>query len=187
MAAEGPRKVDEEKNRIKRERNAERLRRKNTAQAVVLEVEEKVRTEVVVEVVKRGMYDVPDRLTGYESYEELRRLRPERKWNFVEVNVTYEEMLGCREKVIELMRPAQTIMDLVRPPSYPISFHFESRRRRLMRGWRAEYFPSILLRRWFPRHPLRPLLSLLTVQQHSQDPPLRPRRRRVIRRLRTTP
>ncbi len=32
---------------------------------------------------KRGTYDVPDRLTGLEQLEELRRVCPERTWNFV--------------------------------------------------------------------------------------------------------
>lgn len=35
-------------------------------------------------------YDVPDRLTGLQEVEELRRLCPNRKWNFLEVNVPYE-------------------------------------------------------------------------------------------------
>lgn len=61
-----------------------------------------------------AIFEVPDRLTGRASLEELRRLRPDRKWNFVEVNVGYQEMLAERPKVIELMRPNQTVMDLVR-------------------------------------------------------------------------
>lgn len=120
LAAVRPRKVDEEKNRIKRERIAERLRRRGGVPLVA--------EELVVEkedvMAERGMYDVPDRLTGYESYEELRKLRPGRQWNFVEVNVEYEEMLRSREKVIELMRPAKTVMDLVRPYSFPFLFLF---------------------------------------------------------------
>lgn len=35
-------------------------------------------------------YDVPDRLTGLQEVEELRRLCPGRVWNFVEVNVPFE-------------------------------------------------------------------------------------------------
>lgn len=35
-------------------------------------------------------YDVPDRLTGLQEVEELRRLCPKRKWNFLEINVPYE-------------------------------------------------------------------------------------------------
>lgn len=61
----------------------------------------------------RSIYDVPDRLTGLASLRELRALRPNRIWNFVEVNVTYKEMLEHRMKVLELMRPQKTVMDLV--------------------------------------------------------------------------
>lgn len=57
-----------------------------------------------------SIYEVPDRLTGRASLAELRTLRPDRKWNFVEVNVTYEEMLSEKGKVIELMRPNRTVM-----------------------------------------------------------------------------
>lgn len=35
-------------------------------------------------------YDVPDRLTGLQEVEELRRLCPGRTWNFLEINVPYE-------------------------------------------------------------------------------------------------
>lgn len=31
-------------------------------------------------------FDVPDRLTGLQALEELRRLNPSRKWNFCEVS-----------------------------------------------------------------------------------------------------
>ena len=34
-------------------------------------------------------YDVPDRITGRQEVEELRRLCPRRKWNFLEINVPY--------------------------------------------------------------------------------------------------
>ena len=36
------------------------------------------------------IYDVPDRLTGRESVEMLRRLHPDREWRFVEVNIDYQ-------------------------------------------------------------------------------------------------
>jgi hypothetical protein len=71
-----------------------------------------------------SVYEVPDRLTGKKSWQELRKLRPARTWNFVgeycsvlspselraefqllpEVNVPYQEMLEHRPKVIDLMR-----------------------------------------------------------------------------------
>lgn len=51
-----------------------------------------------------SIYDVPDRLTGRATWRELRQLRPGRRWNFVEVDVPYQEMLTHRAKVLELMR-----------------------------------------------------------------------------------
>ncbi|KAH7345073.1 asparagine synthase-domain-containing protein [Rhizoctonia solani] len=44
---------------------------------------------------KTGMYDVPDRLTGLKQLEELRRLCPHRRWNFVCVNVPYESLANA--------------------------------------------------------------------------------------------
>ncbi|OCH96623.1 hypothetical protein OBBRIDRAFT_809107 [Obba rivulosa] len=57
-------------------------------------------------------YDVPDRLTGAQEVEELRRLCPGRIWNFVEVNVPYEESQAARPVVEALMFPCKTVMDL---------------------------------------------------------------------------
>ncbi|BGP18654.1 hypothetical protein JCM10213v2_006720 [Rhodosporidiobolus nylandii] len=59
-----------------------------------------------------GIYDVPDRLTARSSWEELKRLRPDRDWRLVEVDVPYAEMLEHRQAVIGLMKPQKTVMDL---------------------------------------------------------------------------
>lgn len=40
-------------------------------------------------------YDVPDRVSGRQCWEQLRELKPNRKWNFVEVSVT-DEQTHCR-------------------------------------------------------------------------------------------
>lgn len=61
-----------------------------------------------------SIYDVPDRLTARGSWEELKRLRPNRRWNLVEVNVPYVEFLEHRQTVVDLMKPQNTVMDLVR-------------------------------------------------------------------------
>jgi hypothetical protein len=37
-----------------------------------------------------SIYDVPDRITGRETVEELRKIHPEREWRFVEINVEYQ-------------------------------------------------------------------------------------------------
>lgn len=57
-------------------------------------------------------YDVPDRITGRKSLEELRRLCPLRKWTFKEINVPKEELEEFQINVIaDLIYPRQTILD----------------------------------------------------------------------------
>ncbi|KAI4528671.1 hypothetical protein K525DRAFT_286297 [Schizophyllum commune Loenen D] len=57
-------------------------------------------------------YMVPDRVTGLEEVEELRRLRPHRIWNFVEVNVPFEETQATKATIEAIMYPCRTVMDL---------------------------------------------------------------------------
>ncbi|KDQ19731.1 hypothetical protein BOTBODRAFT_375199 [Botryobasidium botryosum FD-172 SS1] len=68
-------------------------------------------------------YMVPDRVTGLEEVEELRRLCPGRTWNFVHIDVTYEESTRERPKIEALMYPSRTIMDL----SLSLALYFASR------------------------------------------------------------
>ncbi|KAJ3592176.1 hypothetical protein NHX12_007304 [Muraenolepis orangiensis] len=57
-------------------------------------------------------FDVPDRLTGRAGLLELQALNPERRWNFVEVNVTQEELQRARrERVRHLVQPLDTVLD----------------------------------------------------------------------------
>ncbi|GLB36358.1 putative asparagine synthase [Lyophyllum shimeji] len=67
-------------------------------------------------------YDVPDRVTGLQEVEELRRLCPERIWNFVEINVPYEESQSARPTIESLMWPARTVMDM----SLALALYFAS-------------------------------------------------------------
>ncbi|PPQ98886.1 hypothetical protein CVT24_003517 [Panaeolus cyanescens] len=69
------------------------------------------------------MYMVPDRVSGLSEVEELRRLCPGRQWNFVEVNVPYNECMDARPYVESLMRPGKTVMDL----SLALALYFASR------------------------------------------------------------
>ncbi|KAK0208534.1 asparagine synthase-domain-containing protein [Desarmillaria ectypa] len=71
----------------------------------------------------RVSYMVPDRKTGLQEVEELRRLCPGRTWNFVEVNVPYHESQGARSTVEALMLPSRTVMDL----SLALALYFASR------------------------------------------------------------
>ncbi|KAF8912868.1 asparagine synthase [Gymnopilus junonius] len=71
-------------------------------------------------------YLVPDRVTGLMELEELRRLCPGRTWNFVEVNVPYEECQAARPVVESLMHPGKTVMDLVCFQSLALALYFAS-------------------------------------------------------------
>ncbi|EJD04010.1 uncharacterized protein FOMMEDRAFT_167293 [Fomitiporia mediterranea MF3/22] len=68
-------------------------------------------------------YLVPDRITGLEELAELRALCPHRQWNFVEVDVTFEETSQYRTVVENLMYPCRTVMDL----SLALALYFASR------------------------------------------------------------
>ncbi|KZT74799.1 hypothetical protein DAEQUDRAFT_659957 [Daedalea quercina L-15889] len=68
-------------------------------------------------------YDVPDRLTGLQEVEELRRLCPGRTWNFVEINVPFEEYKIARPIVESIMYPSRTVMDL----SLAMALYFAAR------------------------------------------------------------
>ncbi|KAL1739907.1 asparagine synthase-domain-containing protein [Schizophyllum fasciatum] len=61
---------------------------------------------------QKPAYMVPDRVTGLEEVEELRRLCPRRVWNFVEVNIPFEETQAARSAIEETMYPCRTVMDL---------------------------------------------------------------------------
>ncbi|TEB39164.1 hypothetical protein FA13DRAFT_1725127 [Coprinellus micaceus] len=68
-------------------------------------------------------YRVPDRVTGLQELEELRKLCPGRAWNFVEVNVPYDECQSLKQKVEDLMLPSRTVMDL----SLALALYFAAR------------------------------------------------------------
>ncbi|XP_072172747.1 asparagine synthetase domain-containing protein 1-like [Diadema setosum] len=57
-------------------------------------------------------FDVPDRETGRAGLLELQLLNPQRRWNFVEVNVTLEELQEARsQRLCHLVYPQQTVLD----------------------------------------------------------------------------
>ncbi|XP_077583670.1 asparagine synthetase domain-containing protein 1 [Stigmatopora nigra] len=57
-------------------------------------------------------FDVPDRITGRSGLKELQVLAPERQWNFVEVDVTREELQQMRrERISHLLHPLDTVLD----------------------------------------------------------------------------
>ncbi|KAJ8977491.1 hypothetical protein NQ317_001774 [Molorchus minor] len=59
-----------------------------------------------------NQYKSPDRITGLETLEELKTIYPDRKWNFLEVNVTQKELDKARqERIADLIYPLQSILD----------------------------------------------------------------------------
>ncbi|XP_007494557.2 asparagine synthetase domain-containing protein 1 [Monodelphis domestica] len=57
-------------------------------------------------------FNVPDRLTGRAGLKELKSLNPLRIWNFVEVNVTLEELQRMRQhRINQLVHPLDTVLD----------------------------------------------------------------------------
>ncbi|XP_069471734.1 asparagine synthetase domain-containing protein 1-like isoform X1 [Ambystoma mexicanum] len=57
-------------------------------------------------------FNVPDRITGRAGLKELEALNPSRIWNFVEINVTAEELKEMREqRISHLVLPLCTVLD----------------------------------------------------------------------------
>ncbi|NXT56018.1 ASND1 protein, partial [Pluvianellus socialis] len=57
-------------------------------------------------------FDVPDRITGRAGLKELEAINPSRTWNFVEINVTPEELKKTRQQCIKhLIYPLDTVLD----------------------------------------------------------------------------
>lgn len=54
----------------------------------------------------------PDRITGRKSFTELANVCPQRIWRFVTIDIPYSVMLEHKPKIIKLMRPHNTEMDL---------------------------------------------------------------------------
>ncbi|XP_024053844.1 asparagine synthetase domain-containing protein 1 [Terrapene carolina triunguis] len=57
-------------------------------------------------------FNVPDRITGRAGLEELETINPSRTWNFVEINVTLEELKRMRQqRISRLVYPLDTVLD----------------------------------------------------------------------------
>ncbi|OQO12240.1 hypothetical protein B0A48_02881 [Cryoendolithus antarcticus] len=65
----------------------------------------------------------PDRITGRSSYAELERICPGRSWRFVAIDIPYTETLEHHDRVLALMHPHNTEMDL----SIAYALYFVSR------------------------------------------------------------
>ena len=59
-----------------------------------------------------GQYDVPDRVTALQAFEELQSIYPSVRLNLVLVNVTKAELQEMREDCIrDLLHPLDTVLD----------------------------------------------------------------------------
>ncbi|XP_016853504.1 asparagine synthetase domain-containing protein 1 [Anolis carolinensis] len=57
-------------------------------------------------------FNVPDRITGRAGLEELKNINPSRLWNFVEINVTLEDLKAMRQQhICHLVYPLDTVLD----------------------------------------------------------------------------
>ncbi|KAF7530893.1 hypothetical protein G7054_g9408 [Neopestalotiopsis clavispora] len=65
----------------------------------------------------------PDRLTGRRAFAELKIACPTRRWRFIAVNVPFVEAMSHRSRVVSLMYPHNTEMDL----SIALALYFASR------------------------------------------------------------
>ncbi|XP_058156486.1 asparagine synthetase domain-containing protein 1 isoform X1 [Dasypus novemcinctus] len=57
-------------------------------------------------------FSVPDRITGRAGLKELQAINPSRMWNFVEINVSLEELQKLRRtRICQLVQPLDTVLD----------------------------------------------------------------------------
>ncbi|XP_011633493.1 asparagine synthetase domain-containing protein 1 [Pogonomyrmex barbatus] len=110
-------------------------------------------------------YDVPDRKTGRQTYTELLRICPSRKWNFIECNITQVELQLYRaSRICDLLHPLCTILDeslgcamwfasRAKGVLYPVNESYESPCRILLLGIGAdELFGGYMRHRTILRH-----------------------------------
>lgn len=71
----------------------------------------------------------PDRRTGLSSHAELLRVCPGRTWRFIGIDVPYCETLAHRARIISLIHPHNTEMDL----SIACALYFAARGRGMVR------------------------------------------------------
>jgi len=86
----------------------------------------------------QAVYELcPDRMTGRTSYAELQHVCSQRDWRFVAINIPYTETLDHRQKVIALMYPHNTEMDL----SISYALYFAARGAGFLCSKPAETYP----------------------------------------------
>ena len=81
------------------------------------------------------VFDVPDRVTGVIAFQELKQAYPNRSFNFVEVNVTKDQLVKERNEHIKaLLYPLNTVLD----DSIGCAVWFAARGRGILRNSEAD-------------------------------------------------
>eukprot|EP01124_Arcella_intermedia_P021561 TRINITY_DN3035_c0_g1_i2.p1 TRINITY_DN3035_c0_g1~~TRINITY_DN3035_c0_g1_i2.p1 ORF type:complete len:602 (-),score=97.05 TRINITY_DN3035_c0_g1_i2:1617-3185(-) len=83
---------------------------------------------------------VPDRASGVLSFEDLRRIQPDRIWNFISVNVPPSELREVRGHITDLMNPAKTLMDI----TIASALWFASRGEGRLSSWNPFVSPELI-------------------------------------------
>lgn len=70
-------------------------------------------TQSTADAVDPGkQFDVPDRITGRAGLKELQNAHPSRIWNFIEINISLEELQDLRStRICHLIQPLDTVLD----------------------------------------------------------------------------
>jgi len=63
-------------------------------------------------ILASSSYEVPDRISGRISYQELCELYPKRKFNFYPIDIPNSRYYAARSRVVSLMNPNNSVMDL---------------------------------------------------------------------------
>lgn len=78
----------------------------------LLNVAFQLRQEATAKNPTSDPFGVPDRLSGRAGLKELQELNPDRRWRFIEINVTLEELQRIRqERICPLIHPLDTVLD----------------------------------------------------------------------------
>ncbi|XP_069790825.1 asparagine synthetase domain-containing protein 1 isoform X2 [Narcine bancroftii] len=88
------------------ERKGQRISKKKQKQSNTSGAPEKECIE------EKTAFNVPDRITGHCGLKELQIINPSRHWNFIEINITLEELKEMRQlRISQLVQPLDTVLD----------------------------------------------------------------------------
>ncbi|XP_072117798.1 asparagine synthetase domain-containing protein 1 [Mobula birostris] len=98
----------EQRERKMQKISKKKQRQNNTADASEMETSKNDN----VTIKENTAFNVPDRITGQAGLKELQIINPSRHWNFVEINITLEELKEMRQhRISHLVQPLDTVLD----------------------------------------------------------------------------